>query len=582
MSDKMRIWRSDQWVRPYLRTYGKALALAIFLGVAATGFACGLMFTSGYMISLAAAVPFTVLALHVPSLFVRIFGIGKPLLRYGEKLTSHDWVLRMTSEMRRKLYLALDKHAARFDGRSSSTTLGSVLTLLNDDIGHVQNLIMRSILPLATAWTFALVVTIVCGVLSWQLACIMFAMLVLLAVVVPLYSAAANAARVASAKAAQAQVYDSLTDDVFGITDWVLSGRRDEYLERASKALASRDRSRSSINRFERRVGFVSQMLFCACIVAVLVWAYTAFGDGSNTQGLIGAIASASPDNASPYAANWIAAFILCLFPIMEALAPLPTAAMGFIEQREALDRLNRTLPDSEEPCAITATAATVSATSVPSFVPDTSPYIRLDDVSFAYPEGREVFAGLDVDIPYGRKVAITGRSGIGKTTLTELIRGKLRPTRGIVRIGNIEPSRYPNEMWRIVGVLHQQPKLFNMSLRDNLLVGNPEATDAQMISVIESVGLRERFDKLPHGLDSIVAENAFNFSGGEAHRIALARLLLADQPIIILDEPFASLDAETERETLQAVLEALKGRTVIAVTHSVATLSAFDRVISL
>lgn len=650
------IWRRDEWVRPYLRRYGKALALAIFLGVMASAFACGLMFTSGYMISLAAAVPLTVLALHVPSLIVRIFGIGKPLLSYAEKLTSHDWVLRMTSEMRRKLFLVLDRRAAAAGG--SPTALGSVLALLTDDIGHVQNLIMRSVLPLVSSWVLALVVVAACGALSWQLMGIMLAALVLLAVVAPLYSAAANAARTAAAKQAQAQAYEGLADDVLGITDWVLSGRRDDYLHRLDAALDARRRARRAVSSFERRMGLACQTVFCACVVAVLVWASAAFCIDSQIAGAGGAtaaldaIAASGSDNAPAYPPNWIAAFILCLFPLMEALAPLPSAAIGCTEQRDALERLNRASAapatpaenglDSNEArnarCVTDFAGKTARSCANEPISPrkrhtpcdlcsDPSqnarsllskrPEVRLEHISFAYPGGEEVISDLTLSIPFGQTIAITGRSGAGKTTLVKLIQGALTPTRGTIAIG---PSAHPidharsdriataaDEMtdcahermisptgtplapafrtdgrWQLVGVLHQQPKLFAMTLRENLTIGAPNATDADLLRALDAVGLRERFDRLPQGLDSPVQEGAFNFSGGEAHRIALARILLAEQPIVILDEPFAALDPATERATLEATLRALSGRTIIAVTHNPATATAFDRIISL
>ena len=634
MSRRASIWRTDEWVRPYLRTYGKALALAIFLGVAASAAACALMFTSGYMISLAAALPLTVLALHVPSLFVRIFGIGKPLLRYGEKLCSHDWVLRMTSEMRRKLYLVLDQRLSQPESREG-TAIGSVLALLNDDIGHVQNLIMRSILPLASTWVLAVVVVAASGALSWQLAGIMGAMLVLLAVVAPLCSAAVNAARVAAAKAAQGRLYEGLADDVFGITDWVLSGRREEYLHRLDAELDAREHARCAVSRFERGIGLASQAVFCLCVVAVLAWASAAFCDAQGLEGALGAIAAAGSENAPAYPPNWIAAFILCLFPLMEALAPLPAAAMSLTEQRGALERLNRTSATSAtnansnpaetdrivknarcvtrssekerifgsstsgfeetrhtspDSCTISShiepfllgTGQTPAAAGEAEAGALSAPDVLFDEVSFAYPGGTEIVSDMTLAIPFGQKIAITGRSGAGKTTLTKLVLGIVEPTRGSVSVGGVAPSDHADGMWRTVGVLHQRPKLFAMTLRENLAIGNERAADEEMLRVLDAVGLRKRFDRLPQGLSSLVQEGAFNLSGGEAHRIALARILLADQPIVILDEPFAALDPRTEREALATTLHALAGRTVIAITHNPESTAAFDRIIDL
>ena len=138
----------DRWVRPFFLRYRKALALALALGVATFCFASALMVTSGYLVS-ASAVVETVLFLHLPLILVRIFGAGKPVLQYLERLTSHDWVLRMTSGLRRKLYEALELNAASF--RAAHRT-GDVLGLLAEDVGHLQNLYLRTVFPTAVAW----------------------------------------------------------------------------------------------------------------------------------------------------------------------------------------------------------------------------------------------------------------------------------------------------------------------------------------------------------------------------------------------------------------------------------------------
>ena len=136
----------DRWVRPFFKQYRKALALALALGVATFGFASGLMFTSGYLIAAAAEMPGSILMIHLPTVFVRVFGIGKPILQYLERLTSHDWVLRMTSGLRSKLYAAIEGDAILFK-RTRRT--GDVLGLLAEDIGHLQNLYLRTVFPLS-------------------------------------------------------------------------------------------------------------------------------------------------------------------------------------------------------------------------------------------------------------------------------------------------------------------------------------------------------------------------------------------------------------------------------------------------
>ena len=166
-----RTWREDRGVVPFFKRYRKVLALALFLGFATFAFAAGLMFTSGFLISGAAGVPESILALNLPLIFVRIFGIGKPLLHYLERLCSHDWVLRMTSDLRLKLYRSLEKDALFF--RATHRT-GDVLGLLSEDIGHLQNLYLRTVFLTVIAWVlwFALVAAAGSSRRFWRACCL--------------------------------------------------------------------------------------------------------------------------------------------------------------------------------------------------------------------------------------------------------------------------------------------------------------------------------------------------------------------------------------------------------------------------
>ena len=168
------VLRRDAWVKPFFFRYRKALALALFLGLLTFGFASALMFTSGYLVS-ASAVVETILFLHLPLIFVRIFGVGKPILQYLERLTSHDWVLRMTSGLRLKLYRALERDAVFF--RATHRT-GDVLGLLAEDIGHIQNLYLRTVFPMVTAWLLFVVLVACLGWFSLWLALAMLLVLV--------------------------------------------------------------------------------------------------------------------------------------------------------------------------------------------------------------------------------------------------------------------------------------------------------------------------------------------------------------------------------------------------------------------
>jgi len=593
-------WRNDVWVKPFFVRYWRVLALALALGLVAAAFAGALMFTSGYMISLAATLPFTVLAVHVPSLYVRIFGIGKPALSYLERLASHDWALRMTSELRRRLYRSIDEQPA-----SSRTVrrLGEVLGLLAEDVEHVQNLYLRTVYPLVIAWLLYVLVVLALGLFDPFVALAMALLLGVVVFVLPLVSVLANGARLEQAKALKAQLYADLTDNVLGLADWMYAGRSADYLTRHRALQAQADAIDASVARFGRLRDLASQLLFACAALVLLAWAAQAFGaSGSTTavssavdavgsvgstaaassaayagQGLVGSLAAYTPQNAIAHAGNWIAAFVLCLFPLIESFAPASEAAMGVVTYGDSIERMNRL-----------SGAAVASAKPEPSFAKQGGEgersalgEVSFENVSFSYPGSEEaVLEGLCLHVPAGQRVAVLGRSGVGKSTLVALLRGDYAPDAGQVRLSGCDASSLGEEASRHLAVISQLPHLFNWTLRENLALGKPSATDAELVEVLEQVGLGDLLAKLPHGLDTMVDERGRRFSGGERHRIALARVLLSEVPVVVLDEPFAGLDPVTEQSLLEAVFGLLEGRTIIMITHHLQGVSACDRAV--
>ena len=306
MPNRTFSWKDDTWVKPYFGRYKKTLFLALFLGVITIGFASALMFTSGWLIGGSAEMPYSILLLGTPLLCVRIFGIGKPVLQYAERLTSHDWVLRMTSSLRVKLYLAFDARGIFFH---SLYRLGDALGLLAEDIGHIQNLYLRTIFPVVIAWIVGLFLVIGFGLFTWWMGVIVLVLLALELFVVPLVSASVNGARQAKHKALKASLYTEITDDTLGITDWVLSGRYQDFQKRHQERQAQLRILEQEGHAFDKRRDVILQILFALGAVIVLLWAALSFS--GQTGG----------------SANWILAFVLGYFPLIDAFAPLPAAA---------------------------------------------------------------------------------------------------------------------------------------------------------------------------------------------------------------------------------------------------------------
>ena len=562
---------ADRWVVPFFKQYWKALALALVLGVATFGFASGLMVTSGFLISAAAEMPGSILMIHAPTLFVRIFGIGKPILQYLERLTSHDWVLRMTSGLRLKLYETLERDAIFF--RRSHRT-GDILGLLAEDIGHLQNLYLRTVFPTVVAWLVYALAVAVLGFFSPLFALALALVLGVEVFLVPLVSMLANRSRTMRRKALKNELYGELTDNVLGVSDWIFARRGAAYLARYQETQDALHRESAQLERFARRRDLVSTALFGLVAALLLVWAGGYFG------------------GAPGGAANWIAAFVLGYFPLIDAFAPLPAAATEANVYRDSLRRLNE-LPnadaeggaDTEEgkadACDGEADAEAATPDAAAALGEPVSPAIDVRDAVFCYPDSpRTILDGLSLTIPAGQKIAILGRSGSGKSTLASLIRGDLVPTEGSVTVGGVPASRFGDAMARQIGVIQQQTYLFNLTLRENLTIGNPEAADAEVWDALEHVGLAAMVRRLPEGLDTLVDEAGLRFSGGERHRIALARVLLQDTPIILLDEPTVGLDPATERALLRTFFENAQGRTLIMITHHLQGVSAMDRVV--
>lgn len=563
-------WKNDTWVRPYLGRYKRTLALAIGLGAITVFFAAALMFTSGWLIGGSAEMPYSILLLGTPLLCVRIFGVGKPVLQYAERLTSHDWVLRMTSSLRVKLYRAFDEQGIFF---RSTHRLGNALGFLAEDIGHVQNLYLRTVLPTAIAWILGLLLVIAFGFFSWWTGLLVLLILAVELVIVPLVSVSVNGVHQAKHKTLKAQLYADLTDDVMGITDWILSGRRHDYLERHAAIQSALRELERKAHTFDRRRDLVLQILFALGALLVIAWAAMQFGEQGHTN------------------ANWILAFILGYFPLLDAFTPLSSAAVEARSHQDAVERLNAlphvagngTGSNNRSPVPQTASDGSNSQPSVPQTAPDQPLDLVLQNVHFAYSgSSRETIRGIDLTIRQGERIAVLGKSGAGKSTLALLLRGDLAPSTGSISVGGVTCSALGNDAARYFGVIQQSTYLFNTTLRDNLLIADPHASDAALLSTLSRVGLDTLLQHLPEGLDTMVDEAGLRFSGGERHRIALARILLQDAPIVILDEPMVGLDPATEHQVLSTLFDVLRDKTLIMVTHHLQGVSHMDRVLFL
>lgn len=549
---RLLLSKEDSWVRPYFKKYRKLLILVIFLGLMTFFSGAALMFTSGFLISKSATQPWNLMVVYVPIVLTRAFGIGRPAFRYIERLGSHNWVLKMTSDLRLNLYSALETKATEAKERFQT---GSILGVLAEDLEHIQNLYLRTIFPTIIGLLLYGLIVIALGFFSLPFALLMLLIIGVMVVLLPLTSVAINQARVYRRKNQRHELYNDLTDSVLGVGDWQYSGRYEEFLSRYNEAEAAVRLEDKKLNQYKRREDLIIQLVFGLGVVALVFWAGTYFAQ-SGQAGL-----------------NWVAAFVLAAFPLLDAFAPISEGMRELPMYEDSVQRLDA-LPEipTDEPFETKQLKVDVP----------TEVSIEFEDVSFKYQAaGKVILNNFNLHVPAGETLAILGKSGTGKTTLTKLLRGDLIPTTGQVKL-NDERVTELSHMSSYIGVLNQAPHLFNTTLFNNVRLGNLNATDEEVHEAIAQAGLGPVVANLAKGAETLVEEGGRRFSGGEQQRIALARILLQDTPIVVIDEPTIGLDPVTERALLDTVFDVLKDKTIIWITHHLISIEAADRVLFL
>ena len=215
--------------------------------------------------------------------------------------------------------------------------------------------------------------------------------------------------------------------------------------------------------------------------------------------------------------------------------------------------------------------------------LPDGGGAIRFEDVEFAYAGGRTVLRGIDLDVPAGTTVALIGPTGCGKTTLAGLVPRFYDVTGGRVLVDGVDVRELRlDDLRRSVGVVSEDTFLFSATIRENIAFGAPDATDEQVRRAAQRAQALPFIEALPAGFDTMVGERGLTLSGGQRQRIAIARALLIDPRILILDDATASVDASTEARIKAALREVMRGRTTIIIAHRLSTIALAERIVVL
>ncbi|WP_422658713.1 thiol reductant ABC exporter subunit CydC [Paenibacillus sp. EC2-1] len=558
--------KQEQWFRPYVTANFWRFLLIVILGVLTILSASMLMFTSGYLISKSALRPENILMVYVPVVGVRTFGISRAVVHYVERLVGHDTILRILSKMRVRLYHLLEPQALRFSTRFKT---GDLLGVLADDIEHLQDVYIRTVFPAIVALVLYGGAIIAIGLFDPMFALLMAAYVFLLLFILPIASLLITKRKNLAMKKERAALYQKLTDAVLGMGEWFISGRQQDFLTGYEQDEASVDRTDRSLKRWGRVRGFISQCVVAAVVLSMIVWSSQQYADGRIDVTLI-------------------AAFVLVVFPLMDAFLPISEAIERIPQYEQSIQRLNaikeevpRADVDRNNEHGMTREEASAIAKG--------GVHVDVNHVSFRYGGHGGVASDqmavsavseLSLSINQGSKVAVIGRSGAGKSTLLGLIQGVLSPSKGRVTINGTDASLFGDGIASVVSVLNQSPHLFDTTLANNIRLGQLDASDEALRDAVQRARLGDLVESLPEGLETRMQETGQRFSGGERQRVALARILLQDTPVVILDEPTVGLDPKTERELLSTMFTSLQGKTLIWVTHHLVGVEHMDEIV--
>lgn len=512
--------------------------------------AVGLMAVSGWLISRASQQP-PVLYLMVAVTATRAFGIGRAVFRYAERLVSHDAVLRVLAELRVAVYRRLERLAP---AGLRETRRGDLLSRLVADVDAVQDYFLRWLLPVGAALVVSAASV---GFTAWVLpeagAVLAVGLLVAGAGVPAVSGALARRAerRLSPARGAlSAQVVDLLA----GTAELTVAGalpRRLDAVRRADGVLTRIARRGAAATG----AGAGLSALVCGLTVAVAAWA----GVGAVADGRIHGV--------------WLAVVVLTPLAAFEAVAGLPLAVQHRQRVRQAAERVYEVI-DAPLPVRDGGTEE-----------PPGSPFPLVVRGLSARHAGQRTRAldGFDLELRPGRRVAVVGPSGSGKTTLAQVLLRFLDAEDGTYTLAGRDATAVDGDaVRRLVGLCAQDAHIFDSSLRENLRLARPGAGDDELRTALADARLLEWVGGLPDGLDTHVGELGARLSGGQRQRLALARALLADFPVLVLDEPAEHLDLPTADALTADLLTATRGRTTVLITHRLAGLEAVDEVIVL
>ncbi|MFN1129366.1 cysteine/glutathione ABC transporter ATP-binding protein/permease CydC [Lelliottia nimipressuralis] len=538
---------------PYLALYKRhkwMLTLGIVLAIVTLLASIGLLTLSGWFLSASAVAGVAGLYSFnymLPAAGVRGTAIARTAGRYFERLVSHDATFRVLQHLRiftfSKLLPLSPAGLARF-------RQGELLNRVVADVDTLDHLYLRVISPLVGAFVVIVTVTLGLCVLDVPIALTLGGIMLLTLLLLPPLFYRAGKSTGENLTRLRGDYRQQLTSWLQGQAELTIFGASRRYraqMESTELSWHEAQRRQSELTALSQAV----MMLIGGVAVIAMLWMASG-GVGGNTQP--GAL---------------IALFVFCALAAFEALAPVTGA----------FQHLGQVIASAVRITQITEQKPEVAFTAQHDVAPQ-SVALQLKDVTFAYDgQAQNALDAISLTIPAGKHVAVLGRTGCGKSTLLQLLTRAWDPRRGEIHFNDTPLTEFSEPALRkAVSVVPQRVHLFSATLRDNLLLASPQASDSDLSAVLEQVGLQKLLED--DGLNSWLGEGGRQLSGGELRRLAVARALLHDAPLMLLDEPTEGLDATTESQILDLLAQVMKNKTVLMVTHRLRGLANFDQII--
>jgi ATP-binding cassette subfamily C protein CydCD len=533
------------------------ILLSVFLGFATVASGVGLMATAAYIISAAALHP-SIADLQVAIVGVRFFGLSRGVFRYLERLVSHDVTFRLLARWRVWFYQALEPLAPARLMRYHSADL---LTRVINDIGTLENFYVRSLAPPSVALLVVVVVLIIMNGFGTYLAMGLLFFLLLAGVGLPalIYRLTHHLGQQITKQRAALSIM--FVDTIQGIADLLIYGHGKSRLTNLNQVSSKLNRFQLRVNGLTSLQNAMGSLLSNLAMLVVLVLAIQQVNQGQLDSVYLGVVS-------------------LIALTCFEALQPLPLVALYTDPNRAAASRLYE-LVDAQPQ---------VVDPSIPLPL-DRIASLQVKDLAFTYPPSPEdisksnfsAFGLSDVSfaIPVGKHIALIGPNGSGKTTLASLLLRFWEYQQGSILLGGHDIHDYRQEdIHKHIAVISQDTYLFTATIKENLLIAQPQASDEQLIQACRDAKLNEFIESLPSGLDTWIGEHGLRLSAGERQRLAIARSILKDSPILILDEPTVNLDPATEQALINSIKKISRERSTLTITQRLVGLEDMDHIL--